>query len=81
MSDSDWFLKHLEFMMGVLCWPPNVAWAATPYDFLIAVRGWKMANGGNSEEYAVNSLGKRVKVCTKADILKYREAEKQHGKR
>lgn len=33
------------FALGVLGWPPESFWRATPAEFWIAVAGWKRVNG------------------------------------
>ena len=33
------------FALGVLGWPPESFWHATPAEFWLAVAGWRRANG------------------------------------
>jgi len=34
--------------MGILQWPPNEFWQATPHDLHAAVDGWNETQGGRS---------------------------------
>jgi uncharacterized phage protein (TIGR02216 family) len=37
--------RYREIGMGVLGWPPECFWRATPHDLLTALAGWREARG------------------------------------
>jgi len=39
----------MEWAFGVLHWPPEAFWAATPHDLMAAIDGYDDAHGGGRE--------------------------------
>lgn len=49
--------------MGVLEWPPEAFWSATPHDLFAAIDGWNEKNGGNKGKSKLNRRDvKRLKA-------------------